>query len=504
MLPIGTESVSPGLIGRWGWWSAALAAAGLLGLALLNMDRFAALPLAGAFTVGAFLTYGCLRRQRRIEARTKDAESRLREAEGRARAAEARLLDAIDSLNEGFVLYDDDDRLVLCNRRMRELFAFSGDLLEPGTTFEDLIREGARRGQYVEAMGRTDQWVADRLQQHREQTASIIQQLGDGRWVLCREHRTIDGGTVSLWTDVSRLKNQELMLRDREFRLERTIEDLGESRSQLKELTAQMSRLAKDYAKQRGLAEAANLAKSRFLANVSHELRTPLNAILGFSEILKSELYGPLGAQQYVGYATDIFDSGNHLLNLINDLLDLSKIEAGKFELQEEGCDVAEIAETAMRYVMESAARAQVSIELDQYTKRMPLVKADERKLRQILLNLLSNAVKFTPAGGTVTISIGLNGQGGASVAVRDTGIGIPANQIAHVLKPFTQVENIMTRKHAGTGLGLPLSKSLMELHGGSLTLESEVGSGTTVTIAFPRERLIVQPTGVVTRASAA
>jgi two-component system cell cycle sensor histidine kinase PleC len=488
------------LLGRAVLLCAAFAASTALGTALLPYaSDLTVVLLPNVLTLAALLTWSAVTERRRAESRRRQAEAELRQAEARAGAAEARLLDAIDNLNEGFVLFDRNDRLVLCNRKFSELYALSAEVLQPGATFEEIIRAGAKRGQYVEAMGRIETWVAERMEQHRRLEAPVLQQLGDGRWTLARERRLDDGGTVGVWTDVSRLKNQELLLRDREFRLQRTIEELGESRGQMKQLTTEMTRLAKENAAHRERAEAANAAKSQFLANVSHELRTPLNAILGFSEILRDKLFGPLGAPQYESYVNDIHESGILLLNLINDLLDLSKIEAGKFELQEDACDLPEIIESAAHVVSERAAKAGVAIELQ--LAPLPLVRADYRKVKQILLNLLSNAVKFTPAGGSIRVSAAAGSGGGVTLAVADSGIGIPPHQLHIVLEPFTQVENIMTRTHAGTGLGLPLCKSLIELHGGTLTLESEVGGGTVVTISFPKERSLAAAAGERTAA---
>ena len=450
----------------------------------------AVLALAQIITLGVVAAFNDLRA---AERRARAAEAAVSEAECRARAAETLLRDAIESLNEGFVLFDKDDRLVMCNKRYRDLYIISGDLLQPGAHFETIIREGARRGQYVEAMDRPEKWVADRLAQHRMLSTEILQQLGDGRWVLVREQRTSDGGTVGVRTDVSRLKNQELLMRDREFRLERMVEELGESRGQLKLLTQEMTRLAKDNARHRQTAETANSAKSQFLANISHELRTPLNAILGFSEMMKAETFGPLGAEQYRGYIADIHDAGAHLLNLINELLDLSKIEAGKFELVEDECDIAEIVEATVHMMGERAAQAAVAIE-PRIAPALPLLRGDYRKVKQILFNLLSNALKFTPAGGRVTISADLAATGGVTLAVADTGIGIPPHELERVLEPFTQVENLLTRKHTGTGLGLPLCKALAVLHGGTLTLTSAVGQGTIVTVVFPEARSVRTP----------
>jgi signal transduction histidine kinase len=235
---------------------------------------------------------------------------------------------------------------------------------------------------------------------------------------------------------------------------------------------------------------AANRAKSEFLANMSHELRTPLNAIIGFSEIIGIETFGPIGSVKYRDYARDIHESGHHLLDLINDILDLSKVESGLDELCEEYTEVPKVIESVLKLVRQRAENADLELELD-LSEDMPLLRADERKLKQILLNLLSNAIKFTNAGGTVTLKGWCRIESGYVFQVIDTGIGIALEDIPKALSQFGQVDSVLNRQHEGTGLGLPLTKSLVELHGGSLDLQSNVGVGTTVTVRFPAERVI-------------
>jgi PAS domain S-box-containing protein len=234
-------------------------------------------------------------------------------------------------------------------------------------------------------------------------------------------------------------------------------------------------------------AEAASKAKSAFLANMSHELRTPLNAILGFSEILRDELLGPLGDARYREYAGDILGSGKHLLEVINDILDLTKIEAGHLELDEQQVDVESILAACKRLVAESVRRAGISLHIVAPEDEVSL-RADPTRLKQILLNLLSNAVKFTPSG-SVTLTAGADERGGFFFKVQDTGIGMSAENIAKALLPFQQIDNSLARRYEGTGLGLTLTKSLAELHGGNLKLESAVGRGTTVTVHLPHWR---------------
>ena len=236
-------------------------------------------------------------------------------------------------------------------------------------------------------------------------------------------------------------------------------------------------------------AELGNRTKGEFLANMSHELRTPLNAIIGFSEVMAGEILGPIGNAQYQSYCRDIGDSAKHLLNLINDILDAAKIDAGRMTLSETAFDPTSVADAVRRLILPRAERAGIKLTLHAETDP-PCLFADQTKLRQILTNLLSNAVKFTPAGGRVDLRVQLGESGEYLFFVTDTGIGIAAADIPRALAPFGQVDTRLSRKFEGTGLGLPLAKSLAELHGGSFHLASEPEIGTTVTVSFPAERV--------------
>ncbi|MDR6775062.1 ATP-binding protein [Azospirillum sp. BE72] len=239
-------------------------------------------------------------------------------------------------------------------------------------------------------------------------------------------------------------------------------------------------------------AEAANRAKSAFLATMSHELRTPLNAIIGFSDIMLHELFGPLGSPRYHDYARHVQNSGRHLLDLINDVLDMSKLEAGRYTLDESWLEPADAIETCRALAAVPADAGGVTLESD-CAPGLPRLLADERALRQVLLNLLSNAVKFTPRGGRVTVTAGLEAGDGLAIAVCDTGIGIPADALARILEPFQQADSSIPGRFGGTGLGLSICRDLMALHGGSLSIDSEPGCGTVVTVRFPAGR-VAQP----------
>ena len=238
-------------------------------------------------------------------------------------------------------------------------------------------------------------------------------------------------------------------------------------------------------------AEFANRSKSDFLANVSHELRTPLNAIIGFSEIMKDEMFGSLGKVQYRDYAHDIHDSGVHLLSIINDILDLSKIEAGKFDLHESHVKLPDLIRSCQRLVKDRATAGKLTLQT-QVAKNLPMLYADERAVKQIVINLLSNALKFTPAGGRIAVDARLDERGDFLLSVSDTGIGIAPSDIEKAMAAFSQLESSLNRKYAGTGLGLPLVRLLAELHGGSIGIESAVGVGTTVTVRFPQHRNVM------------
>ena len=381
-------------------------------------------------------------------------------AEMAAANAQMRLMEAIESVSEGFALYDADDRLILCNSRFREFFPEIDGLGEQRISFESALRQ--MRCIVDVAADEREAAVQRRLAAHRGPEHPIEERLADDRWVLVNERPTRDGGIVSVYTEISELKRRERAL-------------------------AAAEHVQRDA---REAAESANKAESAFLANISHELRTPLNAIIGFFEIMRNELFGPLGVAHYRDYVRDIHDSGKHLLNLINDILDFSKADAGKLVLHETDVSLPAVVARCQRLMVEIAHRGGVTLTCT-VPDDCPPFRADERKIKQILLNLLSNAVKFTPAGGTVTTGARTEADGSLTLSVTDTGGGMRPEDIPKALAPFVQLEDPMTRRHQGTGLGLPLTKSLVELHGGTLRIESRFGLGTTVPAHFPAARVL-------------
>jgi signal transduction histidine kinase len=411
--------------------------------------------------------------------------------ERRARAAgarsEQRLRDAIESIDAGFVLFDAEDRLVMRNEKYLDMVPFLRDRRDViGMRYEEIVRAGARAGWYADpaALHDPDAWAATRLAQHRYPPREPIEiHVKDGRWYQISERRTADGFTVGIRTDVTRRKQQEEELRRSEERLQRLVAELKLSREQLEKQATDLKHLAEETEAAKQRAEAASLSKSQFLANMSHELRTPLNAIIGFSDMMKGQLLGPIGSMRYIEYAKDINASGTHLLSLINDVLDMSKIEAGRYTIHPEHVDGAEMLRSCARLVRVRASESGVALGIG-VAPELPL-EADARALKQVLLNLLTNAIKFTPSGGSVNLSAGRE-RDGVMFRIADTGVGIAAEDLPRIGRRFEQVDNALTRKGEGTGLGLALSRALVELHGGSIEIESTVGEGTTVSVWLP------------------
>ena len=376
----------------------------------------------------------------------------LRESEARTRAAEQRLRDAIESIPSGFVLFDPEDRLVLCNQTWMDLYGYSEEDVRPGATYEDLVLLDAERGAVA---GDPELYVRQKLAYRKQFRGSFDLQLRDGRWITIREGKTAEGGTVGVQTEIT-------------DRMEAIESLLGENAA----------------------TEQANDAKSEFVARISHEMRTPLNAIIGFSDIIQDARFGPIGNPKYREYAGDIVSSGRHLLELVNGLLDLAKLESGVEELRDEVLDIAETVRAALVFVRETAETKGVALEL-RVSEDVPKLRADPSKLKQILINLLANGIRFTDPGGRVVVMVHGDPQAGVAFEIADTGSGIAQEDIEGAMRAYGQVGVALDRTEKGTGLGLPLAVSLAELHGGSLELDSVPGFGTLVTVRLPPERAV-------------
>jgi len=405
--------------------------------------RLAALPVFDADS-GAFRGF-------RGTARDVTAETAALNLVAKSRS---QLSQAIDSISEGFALFDADERLVLNNRNYLDGFPATGALIQPGERYSDIFRRAIAAGDIVTTPS-TEPALRGELAERARALDAIEWEIAGGRWIRASDRTTSDGSIVCIHTDITEWKRRERALYD-----------------------------AKEA------AELANRTKSEFMANISHELRTPLNVIIGFSELIVSETMGPVGNAQYKGYLADVLSSGRHLLDVINDIIDLARAEAGRMELNEEPTDLVDAVAAVLRMMRERAMRGQVHLDAE-LAPGLPLIQADPRKLRQILTNLVSNAIKFTHEGGSVRVSARREPQtGDLVIQVVDTGIGIAAEDIPVAFKPFGQVDARLSRQYEGTGLGLPLTKVMVELHQGRITIDSALGIGTTVTIRLPSSRL--------------
>ena len=323
--------------------------------------------------------------------------------------------------------------------------------------------------------------------QHLEAARQVAQDILERR--VKEKTAELEKANADLQTEISVRKGAEEALRVSERQLQERVRQLEEAEHVLRAQGEEMAQIAGQLRVARDEAISADRSKSEFLAAMSHELRTPLNAIIGFSEMMTIESLGPVGSPKYRGYASDIYQAGSHLLALINDILDLSKVESGADELHEDTIFVPDLVESVAQLVRHRALNGQVRLELE-VRDDLPVLVADERKLKQILVNLMSNAVKFTEADGTVTLKAWCRPESGFVFQVIDTGIGMAPEDIPKALSQFGQIDSDLNRKYEGTGLGLPLAKSLIELHGGYLDLQSAVGKGTTVTVRIPASRI--------------
>ncbi|WP_404380467.1 PAS-domain containing protein [Caenispirillum salinarum] len=504
------------------------------------------------------------------------------EARAAAQWAQHQLMEAINSISDGFALWGPDDRLVLFNENYRKLFGSAAAKVRGGMSFDDLLRLQLDAGNVPLSEDERADWMAQRRESHRRGASGMELMQRDGRWLLISEHRTPDGYIAGVYTDATALRRREeqVVLEGRRLaaildnmpqgiavfdsdtrlvdhnRLFRRMLNLppgltrdgtdyaaiirhlatagvfGECdvESCVSEKTEALRLLTRDRAEwsmpdgtvlevrraampdggalttyidvtsrkrnelilrdAKEAAERGNRAKAAFLANVSHELRTPLNAIIGFSEAISGELFGPLENATYREYVADIYDSGTHLLNLINDILDMSKAEAGRIDLNEEPVNLVEVVHACVKMVSKRADSADVALHAA-VPDDLPRLLADDRRIKQILLNLLSNAVKFTDIGGRVDLSCRVTADGRLALRVADTGIGMTAEDLDKAMEPFGQVDSRLARRYEGTGLGLPLTKALVEHHGGELVAESEPGQGTAITALFPASRLL-------------
>lgn len=394
--------------------------------------------------------------------------------EQRNRTADERLRAAIETISEAFVLWDADNRLVLYNSKFLRFHNLSTDISHYGKHYNDVMSGAATP--LITAQ--------NSLSSKPEANAQTYEvQLSDDRWLQINEQRTSEGGYVSVGTDITTLKEHEEQLLESERLLMATVADLRKSRKTLETQARQLSDLAEKYLGQKAEAERANAAKSEFLANMSHELRTPLNAIIGFSEMMENQTFGKLGSSRYIEYTSFIRQSGQSLLTIISDVLDMSTLDAGQVQLEKLEIEVSDCIETALSCVQHEADAKEITIEKNMTSGAK--IAADAAIISKVLQKLLRNAVKFTPDCGRVSIRLAQH-ENEVDIIIRDTGIGISAENLDRITRPFEQINSPLENGMKGSGLGLAIAQSFVKLHGGELKVESQPGIGTCVIVCLP------------------
>ena len=403
-----------------------------------------------------------------------DVTERKREAELSA-TADQRLREAIEAISEAFVLWDSGHRLVLCNSKYLSLRNLADEAFGP-----------AAHGVGSSALGDPPLVADNRLAATNVPARSRTYEarLADGRWLQVSERRTRDGGYVSVGADITALKQHEEQLVNSERLLLATVAQLRQSRRSLEEQAQQLADLAERYHEQKAQAEAANRAKAEFLANMSYELRTPLNAIIGFSQLMGSQTFGPLGSQKYRDYCAHILTSGEYLLHVVSDILDMARLEAGREQLNYARFRAEQAVGRAVLDIAPTAREKRVAVSVDVGAE--VTVEADPLAVERILTTLMRNAVKFAPEGGEVSIAAKTIGEK-ILFWVEDNGPGIAPEDVARLARPFEQGDVVMANGMKGSGLGLAIANSLVELHGGTLRLGSRAGDGAVALVTLPR-----------------
>ncbi|CAK0779926.1 hypothetical protein CCP2SC5_90003 [Azospirillaceae bacterium] len=377
-----------------------------------------------------------------------DATALLESEIERARL-QSRMRDAIESLTDGFALFDANDSLDLHNTAYLERYGLPEDVSLLGKTHEEILRLGLHLGIYADAPSdpkQADAWLDALRQRHVNPNKPFELRLNNNRWLRVSETKTQDGGVVGTHSDI-------------------TIE-----------------------VETKNKAITSNQAKNSFMANVSHELRTPLNAVIGFSEMILQESFGPISQPEYIDFVQDIYDSGQQLLSIINDVLEMARIETGEHQLNQETVDLAELVLSCLSLVRARAMQAEIDISYV-FEEEPFYLFADRRSCMTVILHLLSNAIKFTHSGGAARATLSRANDGGALFILSDTGVGIDPNVMDLIFEPFHQADGRLGREHGGIGLGLSISKALIDCHNGQLDIKSEVNVGTTVTVYLPPQK---------------